>query len=246
MPTDAPQITLGGRRTEMVYRALLTDIKEGRYEAHSRLPTENELAETFAVSRPVIRNALALLKQQGLVRSVQGSGTVVIFGSEQTAPEQGSGSLLSGSVRDLQRCFEFRILIEGEAAYAAALRHNPRTLERMADCVYTTRGPALPALAEQAHQTFDFHRAVVDAADNLFLQQSLDLIVGSAGFRAYLSRRRGRDGIIHDHGQVNSEHIEIFHLIERRQAAEAREAMRGHIQRAHDSFMGRIPLTNGE
>lgn len=89
MPTDAPQITMGGRRTEMVYRALLTDIKEGRYEAHSRLPTENELAETFAVSRPVIRNALALLKQQGLVRSVQGSGTVVIFGSEQTAPEQG-------------------------------------------------------------------------------------------------------------------------------------------------------------
>src|SRR5215213_3421418 len=142
MTADAPQITSGGRRTEKVYRALLADIKEGRYEVHSRLPTENELAETFAVSRPVVRNALALLKQQGLVRSIQGSGTVVIFGPEQTRPEQETGAMLSGSVRDLQRCFEFRILVEGEAAYTAALRHNPRTLDRMADCVYTTRGAA--------------------------------------------------------------------------------------------------------
>ena len=246
MPTDAPQIASGGRRTEKVYRALLADIKEGRYEVHSRLPTENELAETFEVSRPVVRNALALLKQQGLVRSIQGSGTVVIFDPEQSTPEQGTGPMLSGSVQDLQRCFEFRILIEGEAAYAAALRHNPKTLERMADCVYKTRSSALPLSLEQTNQTFDFHRAVVDAADNVFLQQSLNLIVGSTGFKAYLSRRRGKDVTVDDHGQVNSDHIAIFHLIERRQAFDAREAMRGHIQRAHDSFMGRIPLTDRE
>ncbi|MBM6596373.1 FadR/GntR family transcriptional regulator [Microvirga pudoricolor] len=244
MSADAPQIASGGRRTEKVYRALLADIKEGRYEAHSRLPTENELAETFAVSRPVVRNALALLKQQGLVRSIQGSGTVVIFGLEQPAHEQAAGAMLGGSVRDLQRCFEFRILIEGESAYAAALRHNPRTLEQMADCVYATRGATAPPSAEQTYQTFDFHRAVTDAADNVFLQQSLELIEGSAGFKAYLSRRRRKGGAYHDHSQVNSEHIEIFHLIERRQASEARDAMRGHIQRAHDSFMGRIPLTD--
>ncbi len=245
MPTDAPQITSGGRRTEMVYKALLADIREGRYEPHSRLPTENELAETFAVSRPVVRNALALLKQQGLVRSVQGSGTVVIFGSEQPTPEKGSGSSISGSVRDLQRCFEFRILIEGEAAYSAALRHTQRTLDRMADCVYTTRGTKLPHPAELTPQTFDFHHAVVEAADNPFLEQSLRLLVESTSFKAYLSRRRTKDGFVYDLGQVNSEHIEIFHLIERRQALEAREAMRGHIQRAHDGFMGRIPLTDG-
>jgi GntR family transcriptional repressor for pyruvate dehydrogenase complex len=234
---------VGGRRSERVYRALLDEIKAGRYQPQSRLPTENELAESFAVSRPVVRNALALLKQQGLVRSVQGSGTVVIYGTEVPAAATPAAQ---GSIRDLQRCFEYRILIEAEAAYAAALRHTPRTIERMANCVYATRSPDLSVPAHQPPQTFDFHYAVVEASDNVFLEQSFRILVDSTSFKAYLSRRRTKDGFVYDHGQVNAEHIEIFHLIERRQAVEARDVMRGHLQRAHDSFMGRIPLNEGE
>jgi GntR family transcriptional repressor for pyruvate dehydrogenase complex len=236
-----------GRRAETVYRALLTGIEEGRYEVHGKLPTEHELAETFGVSRPVVRNALAQLRQEGLVRSVQGSGTVVVFNPKGPAiSETAATDAQGGSVRDLQRCFEFRVLVEGEAAHAAALRHNPRSLERLSESLYAGRHVAAPQNADQAYRTFDFHRAVVDASDNPFLQQSLDLIVASSGFRVYLSHVRLDTNAVNRLAMVNAEHIEIFRLIERRQAAEAREAMRGHIQRAYDMFMERIPLRRND
>lgn len=242
---DAAAPLPAGRRTERVYQALLAGIQDGRFKANSKLPTENDLSETFSVSRPVIRNALALLRRDGLVKSVQGSGTVVLQGANGAFQEQPFPEMAGGSVRDLQRCFEFRLIIEGEAAHAAALRHNPHSLDRVSDSIYAARGAAPPS-PYQAFQTFDFHRAVVDAADNVFLQQSLDLIVASAGFRVYLSRSgRGTDAVSQV-AYVNAEHIEIFRLIERRQANEAREAMKGHIQRAYEHFMERIPLTRAD
>ena len=228
-----------GRRTERVYQELLLGIREGRYRTNSRLPTEHELAETFDVSRPVVRNALALLRREGLVRSVQGSGTIVL---SRDHPVPVPADAVGGSVRDLQRCFEFRLLIEGEAAHAAALRHTPQSLERLSDSIYAAHGATVPG-PDRAFQTFDFHRAVALAGDNMFFQQSLDLVENSAGFRVYLSRRgRGTDSLSQV-AQVNAEHIEILRLIERRQAVEARDAMRAHIQRAYDHFMERVPLT---
>ena len=100
-----------------------------------RLPTENELAVHFRVSRPIVRRALARLREDELVRSIQGSGTVVIYQAGDPASAGGNG-MVQGSVRDLQRCFEFRLLIESEAAYLAALRHNPASLKRISECVY--------------------------------------------------------------------------------------------------------------
>lgn len=228
-----------GRRTERVYQELLVGIREGRYRANSRLPTEHELAETFDVSRPVVRNALAILRRDGLIRSVQGSGSIVL---PQEHPPSAPALSGGGSVRDLQRCFEFRLMVEGEAAHAAALRHTTQTLDRLSESIYSAHGATMPG-PDRAFQTFDFHRAVALAGDNVFFQQSLDLVENSAGFRVYLSRTgRGTDRVSQV-AQVNAEHIEIFRLIERRQAAEAREAMRAHIQRAYDHFMEHVPLT---
>lgn len=241
MPPIPSQLqATAGRRAEAVYRALLDGIREGRFEVHSKLPPENELARAFSVSRPVVRSALALLRQEGLVRSVQGSGSIVIQNPDAAQPDT-SGSPGS-SVRDLQRCFEFRVLIEGEAAYAATLRQTPQTLRRMADSIYKPHEAAMPRQPAQAYHTFDFHHAVVEAADSIFLKHSFDLVVASAGFRIYLSRNgRGTDAVS-QFSQVNAEHIEIFRLIERRHAAEAREAMRAHVQRAYDHFIDSIPV----
>lgn len=42
-----------------------------------RLPTEAQLCCKFSVSRPTVRQALALLEQRGLISKVQGSGTYI-------------------------------------------------------------------------------------------------------------------------------------------------------------------------
>ena len=58
--------------------ALKKEILDGVYLVGSRLPTEGELRQHFAVSRHTIREALRVLREDGLVSSRQGAGTVVI------------------------------------------------------------------------------------------------------------------------------------------------------------------------
>lgn len=231
-----------GSRTDKVYRTLLSWIEDGRIPFEGKLPTENELSQQFMVSRPVVRSAIARLREKGMVRSVQGSGTMVIWegGGAQIVQMRKEG--LQSSVRDLQRCFEFRLLIESEAAYYAALRHSPAALERIASRVYPPTYK-FSASEPEPYERFDFHRAVVLAADNIFLERSMDMFVSQPGFQYYLRMSGLRALSPAEHrATVNSEHIEILRLIERRQAVDAREYMRYHIQKAYDNLTENIPI----
>lgn len=63
------------------YRRIVAELREqivsGQREPGSRLPSENDLAQTYGTSRPTVRRAIAQLKAEGLVVSEQGRGTLV-------------------------------------------------------------------------------------------------------------------------------------------------------------------------
>lgn len=61
-----------------VARALKAEIVSGVHTVGSLLPTEDELCKRFSVSRYTVREALRLLREDGLVSSRRGAGTVVI------------------------------------------------------------------------------------------------------------------------------------------------------------------------
>ncbi|MFZ7942902.1 MULTISPECIES: GntR family transcriptional regulator [Bacillaceae] len=61
----------------MVYDKLYKLIMEGTFPPDSRLPTEPELAKRLGVSRMTLRQALALLQDDGLVRNVHGKGNFI-------------------------------------------------------------------------------------------------------------------------------------------------------------------------
>jgi len=231
-----------GTRSDTVYRALRGWIHEGKVPFEGRLQTEKELAMQFKVSRPVIRRAIARLREDGLVRSIQGSGTIVIYERPGGTGSMANKDMAMGSVRDLQRCFEFRLMIESEAAYFAALRHNPESLKRISDCVYPSNH-SFWTTAPKPGETLNFHSAVVKAADNVFLEKSMDLVRSQPGFQVYLRLRTAtRDNPVGDRTGVNEQHREILRLIERRLADDAREYMRYHIQSAYDFIINRIPV----
>src|SRR5215470_7560007 len=52
-------------------------IADGLYALGTKLPGENEIAETYQVNRHTVRRALAALAERGLVRAERGSGTYV-------------------------------------------------------------------------------------------------------------------------------------------------------------------------
>lgn len=64
-----------------MYRQIASDIKShiaaGRYQQGEPLPTEAGLREEFSVSRVTIRQAIKLLADEGILESIQGSGTYV-------------------------------------------------------------------------------------------------------------------------------------------------------------------------
>lgn len=79
-PTATPRSEPTPR--EPLYRQVVThlrnDISRGVFPVGTQLPTEDELAKRFSVSRHTIREALRQLRSDGLVSSRQGSGTTVM------------------------------------------------------------------------------------------------------------------------------------------------------------------------
>ena len=61
-------------------------IESGLYQPGSRLPPERELAETFDVSRPTIREAIIALEVRERVEVKTGSGVYVL--ENKNAPKQ--------------------------------------------------------------------------------------------------------------------------------------------------------------
>ncbi|WP_416828024.1 GntR family transcriptional regulator [Ectobacillus polymachus] len=61
-----------------VYDELLLQIMKGEYLVGSQLPSEPDLARSLGISRATLRQALALLQEDGLVRNIRGKGNFVI------------------------------------------------------------------------------------------------------------------------------------------------------------------------
>ena len=71
---------ISGKRASLfvqIYDELYEAIINGTYKEDTMLPSEASLMEMYKVSRVTVRQALALLQEDGMVRSIQGKGTLV-------------------------------------------------------------------------------------------------------------------------------------------------------------------------
>lgn len=62
-----------------VYEDIYEKIKTGIYPLNSQLPGEMELAKEMNVSRMTLRQALAFLQDDGIIKTIKGKGNFVIF-----------------------------------------------------------------------------------------------------------------------------------------------------------------------
>ncbi len=60
-----------------VANLIRSDLLNGTWPTGSRLSTEDELTKRYGVSRPTIRNAKAVLADEGFIHSIKGSGCYV-------------------------------------------------------------------------------------------------------------------------------------------------------------------------
>ncbi|MGH7056449.1 MAG: FadR/GntR family transcriptional regulator [Acetobacteraceae bacterium] len=136
------------RLSDHVYHRVVGGIMAGEFAEATRLPAELALAQRFGVSRVVVREAIARLREEGLIVSRRGAGNFV--GAQPDRAVLRFAPL--GSISDIEKCFEFRAPIEAEAAYFAACHHDQETLARIFTALKElgekTAGREIGALAE--------------------------------------------------------------------------------------------------
>ncbi len=221
------------RLTDQVYELLLLEIARGAYVIGERLPSEPQLCTEFGVSRPVIREALARLRADDIVRSRRGSGTYVV-----REPSHDFAALApSGALAEIQRANEFRIGMETEAAALAAIRRNADDLKAM-EAANGAVAAALEADEVGAEADLDFHRAVALATRNHLFVQGIQMLSAPILTSITVARRLKQIGNRDRLNEVLAEHEEVLAAIRVQDAETARKAMHAHMTKSRDRMHG--------
>jgi DNA-binding FadR family transcriptional regulator len=224
---------------DQVFSALHADITEGRLKAGEKLPIEPQLALVFGVSRTVIREAVARLRNDGLVVSKQGAGVFVAELPINQAFRMAPNSLENAET--IREIFELRLGIEVEAAGLAARRRVPNDvgrIQRALNAIEATKaGPDFGVEADA-----EFHRAVALASGNSKIssfQRYLSVFLVQSITAARANTLRTSAGMV---DEVIGEHETIFAAIKAMDEDAARAAMRAHLFSAQSRLGLLVPV----
>jgi GntR family transcriptional repressor for pyruvate dehydrogenase complex len=237
-PAENPPGPLGSL-AKAVHQALRTKIASGEFALDAKLPGEHELAARFNVSRPIIRDALRELRVEGLVRSRRGAGSFVAA-RPNAAPTQPIPSFAPvETIADIQRCYDFRLTLEPDHAYCAALRWNAAALDEIAVALDLMRDATVAHLHRE-DADFAFHSAIAKATNNHYYVSSMTALKDhiSVGMKFHgvslTGAYRGLENVF-------DEHRAIYETIRLRDADRARDLMRRHLEGSRDRvFEGRM------
>lgn len=224
------------RLPELLAQQLQQLILEGGFKPGERLPSERELAQRFAVSRPSLRAAMQKLEEQGLLVRRQGGGSYVAEPVAEALAEP-LANLLSGAYEVQFDLLEFRLGLEQIAAYYAALRGTDADFARLRDSVeaLTTAGPHAD-LATEAAAVMVFIERMVEASHNLVLLQVIlglkGLLVTSIEHNLQLLYQKPQAV-----EQVRAHRRLVLEAIVSRQAERAREAVLRHLAFIEDTML---------
>jgi len=79
---------------------LVNLLEKGKWKAHDKLPSENELAGQFGISRQTVRQTLGELEQEGWVYRRQGNGTFAAPNGAPAEPERKLAAMLTTYISD--------------------------------------------------------------------------------------------------------------------------------------------------
>ncbi len=221
----------GPSLADVLTQKLSDEIASGQFKPGEKLPTEQQIAETYGVSRPIVREAIGRLKHDGVVVSRQGAGAFVA--------ESGSPAVFRLQVSDftdrdeIRGIVELLMAVESSATELAALRRTDEdlaSLQGQLDAMQAAIDRGEPGVDEDV----SFHRAIVEATKNPFfrdLSDFLDRRVRTFIRTARSNTARGQAGLT---ALVQNEHQAIFEAIRAGDAGRARSAAEEHLRNAAD------------
>ncbi|SHI22473.1 FadR/GntR family transcriptional regulator [Pollutimonas bauzanensis] len=203
------------RIVDQVRDSLLAAIRQGALKVNDRLPSENEMATTFGVSRPVIREAITSLQVLGLIASRPGSGNFV-------ASSEVNADLILGGFRtsDLSQVRKYLELPSAEQSAIRATDQQMQSLSKLLSTMESESDPEKRNLLDA-----EFHVQIAISSGNALLAKLI------AGLRRLLEEESKTATAISAGRRlpVHFEHHAILEAIQSRDPAAARKAMLDHL-----------------
>ena len=208
---------------EQIAALLIKAIDNGDFKPNEILPSENELSKMLNVSRTVLREAMARMKQDGLLESVKGGRTQV-----SSDPAGLAFRLDADAHQDenyLIHLYELRAIVEPEAAAMAAFRANDKDIVRINN-KFELLERALENSDDGTEESLAFHKAVMVASGNNHIAR----FAGWVDKKIWSFVRNGD----FDHNakmisEVQHEHKDIILAIENRKPRKAKKLARQHV-----------------
>jgi GntR family transcriptional repressor for pyruvate dehydrogenase complex len=202
-------------------------ILEGVLRPGEKLAPERELAERLEVSRPSLREALAMLEKRGLLVSSRSGTHVAQFLSPLFRP---LATLMQDKPRVTADYFEFRRIQETHAARFAAMRATDVDRQAIQQCAERMeKAHRLEDPTQEATADVELHLLIYEASHNVIVLHVMralgDLLRNDIFYnRGQLYQREGvRD-------QLLQQHLALAEAVVAGKAKEAEAAAAEHIR----------------
>jgi GntR family transcriptional regulator, transcriptional repressor for pyruvate dehydrogenase complex len=210
---------------EQIARQLRTALLTGHIRPMERLGTEPAMAQDFGVSRATVREAIRILRGQGIVQTRRGAKGGHFLVSPQTdvlaeSVGESLGLWFDAGTISVAEVDEARNIVEGACVRLAAERRSEAHLAEMAAVL---RGSAQRPQSLAAFLEFDvrFHGTIARAAQNRLLELPMTAIHKVRSRTNRLLRQ-------HDRPVVIEQHTRIFEAIRDRDPDGAERAFLDH------------------
>lgn len=233
--------------TQEVAERIADQIDSGAFDENHRLPTVEEFAIRFGVSRTVIRESVAVLKADGLIIVRHGSG--MYADSDHRNRPLRFDSKKASNINDIKEIMQVRLALEVEAAGIAADRRSVIQLKKI-EIAYKEIATAAKKEGMAVMEDKNFHRQISLATGNSYFSKLLDFL---GHYVIPCGRIQGLSG-----GQIEErrylkiiqkEHLAILIAIKDGDSQAARTAMQIHLRNGLirvEQFEDREPQESGD
>lgn len=213
------KVRLSQRLTEY----FIQEIECGSLPAGTRIPDEIALAKTLDVSRNALRESVKILESCGVLRTVNGKGTIVT--------EDAAANIRCIRFFDKLRCdttalqlLDARRILEPEIAYYACERCTAEDLALLRKAL--TPQPAGDVPGSRASD-YEFHTAIAAICGNELLTELLRTLLYRLREGRYAAFHARLEALLQ--GNSQREHEMIYQAFASREPAHAYHAMELHL-----------------
>ncbi|HEY9054604.1 MAG TPA: FadR/GntR family transcriptional regulator [Rectinemataceae bacterium] len=158
-----------------IYVQLKNQLLNGAWKPGEKLPSENQLCETFGVSRVTVRAALQQLEILGMVKTKHGGGTYALELPAVITINNLQPTMLNNRNHDIITVLEYRKIIEKGTIGLAVEKICNKDFEYLEE-TYKTMQASVDDHARFAQADFSFHLRIAEIANNPIINNLYHLI----------------------------------------------------------------------